>query len=62
MMLSSQIITGFSTENLKMLFLPFVIKEKAKDWNKKLGSTFNSWDEVEEKFLLKFYPLSKKKA
>ena len=62
MMLSSQIITGLSTENLKMLYLPFVIKEKAKDWYKKLGSTFNSWEEVEEKFLLKFYPLSKKKA
>ena len=62
MMLSSQIIIGLSTENLKMLYLPFVIKEKAKDWYKKLGSTFNSWEEVEEKFLLKFYPLSKKKA
>ena len=62
MMLSSQIIMGLSTEKLKMLYLPFFIREKAKDWYKKLGSTLNSWDEVEEKFLLKFYPLSKKKA
>ena len=41
MMLSSQIIIGFSTKNFKMLYLPFFIKEKAKDWYKKLGSTFN---------------------
>ena len=61
MMLSSQIITGLSTKNLKMLYLPFVIKEKAKDWYKKLGSTFNSWEEVEEKFLLKFTRYPKRK-
>ena len=62
MMLSLKIIIGLSIENLKMLYLPFFIKEKAKDWYNKQGSTFYSWDEVEEKFLLKFYPLSKNKA
>ncbi|XP_078434175.1 uncharacterized protein LOC144705374 isoform X2 [Wolffia australiana] len=62
MLCSGQFIAGISIEQLKMLYFQYAIKDKAKDWFKKLGITLNSWEDIETRFLRKYFPLSKTKA
>ena len=48
-----------SNEILKIKVFPQNLKDRAKDWFKNLGLKFESWDEIEDCFLKKFYSSKK---
>ena len=50
-----------SNEILKMKVFPQTLKDRAKDWFRNLGLKFESWDEIEDCFLKKFYSSGKTK-
>ena len=54
-------IPGVSNEILKMKVFPQTLKDRAKDWFRNLGLKFESWDEIEDCFLKKFYSSGKTK-
>ena len=47
------------SEMAKMRFFPFTLKERAKDYFFTLGSEFDSWRDMEEAFLRKYYSVCK---
>ena len=42
-----------------MRFFPFTLKERAKEWFFPLGPEFDSWRDIEDAFLRKYYLVSK---
>ena len=42
-----------------MRFFPFTLKERAKEWVFTLGHKFDSWRDIEDAFLHKYYSVSK---
>ena len=50
-----------SNQILKMKVFPQTLKDRAKDWFRNLGLKFESWDEIEDFFLKKFYSSGKTK-
>ena len=59
MALSTQNIPGISLDILKMIYFHLTLMERAKDWYKSLGVKFNNWNEMHNRFLYKFFPVSK---
>ena len=59
MALSTQNIPGISLDVLKMMYFHLTLKQRAKDWYRSLGVTFNNWNEMQNRFLSKFFPISK---
>lgn len=51
-----------SIETAKMRLFSFTLKERAKDWFISLGREFNSWSEIEDAFLRKYYSVGKTNA
>ena len=47
------------SETAKMRFFPFMLKERAKEWFFTLGHEFDSWRDMENTFLLKYYSVGK---
>ena len=45
-----------------MRFLPFTVKERAKEWFFSLGREFDSWRDMEDTFLRKYYLVGKTSA
>ena len=43
----------------KMRFFPFTLKERAKEWFFSLGREFDSWRDMEDAFLRKYYSIGK---
>ncbi|KAL6551317.1 hypothetical protein OROMI_021805 [Orobanche minor] len=51
---------NFSEESVKLRLFPFSLKDKAKIWlNSLQAKTITSWDQPVNKFLAKFFPMSK---
>ncbi|KAL6524311.1 hypothetical protein OROGR_016745 [Orobanche gracilis] len=51
---------NFSDESVKLRLFPFSLKDKAKFWlNSLQAKTITSWDQLVNKFLAKFFPMSK---
>ena len=51
---------NFSEESVKLRLFPFSLKDKAKAWLNSLQTgSITSWDELFNKFLTKFFPMSK---
>ncbi|KAL6547860.1 hypothetical protein OROHE_009565 [Orobanche hederae] len=51
---------NFSEESVKLRLFPFSLKDKAKVWlNSLQAKTITSWDQLVNKFLAKFFPMSK---
>ncbi|KAL6542016.1 hypothetical protein OROGR_011502 [Orobanche gracilis] len=51
---------NFSEESVKLRLFPFSLKDKAKFWlNSLQAKTITSWDQLVNKFLAKFFPMSK---
>ena len=51
---------GVSDDVVKLRLFPFSLKDKAKQWLHSLpDATITSWDELQQKFLIKFYPMEK---
>ena len=46
-------------DTMKMKLFPATLKDRAKDSVLKLGKEFNSWTEMEEEFLRKYYSVGK---
>ena len=47
------------SETAKMRFFPFTLKERAKEWFFTLGREFDSWRDMEDAFLRKYYSVGK---
>ena len=45
-----------------MHFFPFTLKERAKEWFFTLGCEFDSWRDIEDAFLCKYYSVGKTSA
>ena len=45
-----------------MRFFPFTLKERAKEWFFTLGREFDSWRDMEDAFLRKYYSVGKTRA
>ena len=45
-----------------MCFLPFTLKERAKEWFFSLSREFDSWSDIEDTFLRKYYSVGKTSA
>ena len=45
-----------------MRFSPFTFKEQSKEWFFTLGREFNSWRDMEDAFLCKYYSVGKTSA
>ena len=50
------------SETAKMRFPPFTLKERAKEWFFTLGREFDSWRDMEDVFLRKYYSVGKTSA
>ena len=50
------------SETAKMRFFPFMLKERAKEWFFTLGREFDSWRDMEDTFLRKYYSEGKTSA
>ena len=50
------------SETAKMRFFPFTFKERAKEWFFTLGREFDSWRDMEDAFLRKYYSVGKTSA
>ena len=50
------------SETAKMRFFPFTLKERAKEWFFTLGREFDSWRDMEDAFLRKYYSVGKTSA
>ena len=50
------------SEMAKMRFFPFTLKERAKEWFFTLGREFDSWRDMEDAFLRKYYSVGKTSA
>ena len=51
---------NFSDESVRLRLFPFSLKDKAKAWLNALPSgSIRSWDQMVNKFLSKFFPMSK---
>ena len=50
------------SETAKMHFFPFTLKERAKEWFFTLCREFDSWRDLEDAFLRKFYSVGKTSA
>ena len=50
------------SEKAKMRFIPFRLKERAKEWFFTLGHEFDSWRDMEDAFLCKYYSVGKTSA
>ena len=50
------------SETAKMCFFPFTLKERAKEWFFTLGHEFDSWRDMEDTFLCKYYSVGKTSA
>ena len=50
------------SEMSKIHFFPFMLKERAKEWVFTLGREFDSWRDIEDAFLCKYYSLHKTSA
>ena len=50
------------SEIAKMRFFPFTLKERAKEWFFTLGLEFDSWRDMEDTFLCKYYSVGKTSA
>ena len=46
-------------ETAKMRFFPFTLKARAKEWVFTLGREFDSWRDMEDVFLCKYYSVGK---
>ena len=49
-------------ETAKMRFFPFTLKERAKEWFFSLCREFDSWRDMEDAFLSKYYSVGKTSA
>ena len=50
------------SKTAKMRFFPFTLKERAKEWFFTLGCEFDSWRDMEDAFLRKYYSVGKTSA
>ena len=50
------------SETAKMRFFPFTLKERAKEWFFTLGREFDSWRDMEDAFLCKYYSVCRTSA
>ena len=50
------------SETVKMCFFPFTLKERVKEWFFTLGREFDSWRDMEDTFLRKYYSVGKTSA
>ena len=51
---------NFSDESVKLRLFPFSLKDKSKAWLNSLPTgSITTWDQLYNKFLLKFFPMSK---
>ena len=50
------------SETAKMRFFPFTLKERAKEWFFTLGREFDSWRDMKDAFLRKYYSVGKTSA
>ncbi|KAH9803331.1 hypothetical protein KPL71_001722 [Citrus sinensis] len=54
---------NFNDESIKLRMFPFSLKDKAKAWLNSLpAGSISTWDELSNKFLTKFFPMSKTNA
>ncbi|XP_070679536.1 uncharacterized protein [Malus domestica] len=54
------LVTGFSTESIKLRLFPYTLKDQARRWLLTLPSgSITTWAQLSEKFLNKYYPASK---
>ncbi|CAL2280276.1 unnamed protein product [Prunus armeniaca] len=53
-------IKGVSQEIVRLRLFPFTLKDKAKSWFTSLpAGSITSWEELAQKFMLKFFPVTK---
>ena len=52
-------IHNVSADMMKMKLFLATLRDRAKDWFLKLGKEFNTWTEMEEEFLRKYYSVGK---
>ncbi|CAL8136451.1 unnamed protein product [Prunus armeniaca] len=53
-------IKGVSQEIVRLRLFPFTLKDKAKSWFTSLpAGSITSWEELAQKFMLKFFPATK---
>ena len=50
------------SKTAKMRFFPFTLKERAKEWFFTLAREFDSWRDMEDEFLRKYYWVGKTSA
>jgi len=54
---------NFNDESIRLRMFPFSLKDKAKAWLNSLpAGSISTWDELSNKFLTKFFPMSKTNA
>ena len=46
---------GISQEAVKLMLLPFALKDRAREWLNGTGKTFTTWQEVQTSFLHKYF-------
>ena len=52
---SSYYFPGISQEAVKLMLLPFALKDRAREWLNGTGKTFTTWQEVQTSFLQKYF-------
>ena len=52
---SSYYFPGISQEAVKLMLLPFALKDRAREWLNDTGKTFTTWQEVQMSFLQKYF-------
>ena len=52
-------ILGVSQDVLKMRIFPETLRDRAREWYRNLCRKFESWNEIEECFMKKFYTLGR---
>ncbi|KAL8120347.1 hypothetical protein AgCh_017503 [Apium graveolens] len=54
---------GITDEAIKLRLFPFSLRDKAKDWLHSLpAGSITTWEDLAQKFLVKFYPMTKTAA
>ena len=54
---------NFNDESIRLRMFPFSLKDKAKAWLNSLhAGSLSTWNELSNKFLTKFFPISKTNA
>ena len=59
---SSFYFPGISQEALKLMLLPFALKDRAREWLNGTGQNLTTWQEIQMSFLQKYYSYGRRHA